>query len=669
MHCSQCYWETRQIGCQKKSCSFYHLLPRTIQGLYIPPTSELQEQSDITTPQHPPVIIPLLDEEDEEEEEEELDDIIMEERVKTQEEEEEEKAILAVCRSAGDIYKISICEENEMREDETPEGGVSKMATCDDDEKRKEVICGAVGDNTGEEKPKSGGQSQPAPAHEPGQGAQISAESNPTPGHGTEGESSQSPTTTHDPPAKAERTTYPKHHYRGDYHKDGQRWRRKYWYTDYDRYIPEDKGYHDVFYDDYPPWRTPYKKGWRKRYEEKCEEEHDGDHHKDGQRWRRKYWYTDYDRYYPEDKGYHDVFYDDYPPWSMPYKKGWRKRYEEKCEEDHDEDDRPSGLGLTTKPPYSVHHHQQVKHWRHGDDRPSGLGLTTKPQYSAQHHQQGDNWRHEPYQKRRFGEKKKEMMPQNDKDHKLIENDSYRKPYNEPYRKIKAVEKRTGCNQIVSNASSTEKNKDSTSGHKFQPTQKPPENTYRKPYNEPHRKFKTTEKRTGYNHSVGNASSTEKDKDSLSVPKTKPVQNPPENDCPYRNPYNVPGRKIKATEKRPGCNQSVGNASSTEKDKDSTPVPKTKSAQNPPEFCPSYRKPYKEPRQKMRFTEKRAGCYQTVSNTPSKEKNKDSTSIPKTQPARKPPGFNQSVGNGSSTEKDKDALSVPKTKPAQKPPD
>ncbi|XP_016281177.1 uncharacterized protein C12orf50 homolog isoform X2 [Monodelphis domestica] len=125
-NCSiSCFWETQPLGCVKISCVFYHSKPRNINGLFLPPSSNvtlqketqegilpptqsqepLKPQENISRPIHPPLVITINFEEEEEEEEEEEDDKENNASslwTKTPEEIEEERAIKEMCYKSGD---------------------------------------------------------------------------------------------------------------------------------------------------------------------------------------------------------------------------------------------------------------------------------------------------------------------------------------------------------------------------------------------------------------------------------------------------------------------------------------------------------------------------------------------------------------------------------------
>ncbi|XP_075456589.1 uncharacterized protein C12orf50 homolog isoform X2 [Ascaphus truei] len=121
-HCTiPCFWENQPVGCVKISCLFYHTKPRTINGLFLPPTSNImakadtqervepcpkiedfQKKQNVCRPIHPPLIITinLSEEDDEEEEDNSLENCEL--RTKTSEEIEEERTIMEMCCKAGD---------------------------------------------------------------------------------------------------------------------------------------------------------------------------------------------------------------------------------------------------------------------------------------------------------------------------------------------------------------------------------------------------------------------------------------------------------------------------------------------------------------------------------------------------------------------------------------
>ncbi|XP_056402297.1 uncharacterized protein C12orf50 homolog isoform X3 [Hyla sarda] len=363
----QCYWETFQSGCQKKSCSFYHKFPRNIEGLFLPPTNEAgsTENSNIGpkmagptktriieagstknsntdiqiengTIHHLPltVIIRLMDDEDDEADgSRELND---KSRVKTHEEEEEEKAILAVCRSAGDIFKISVCEDKKEPEEEFPEGNYRKDGKrwrkkfwyTDHEPRNNEEKGDYGGENPRPAPPDIGDKEKSAPSNEKGHGSQKPAENSETPVQENDGEADKKTSKPNDPPSGHDRSPNckgPQHYYRGDYRKDGQRWRKKYWSSDHESENNAEK----EDYDYYEPYRKPYRRRWRKpnkndenhREDKKLSDQeqgekppssndhqqadrrHQGNYKKHGQRWRKKYWLTDHEPQNSAEKG------------------------------------------------------------------------------------------------------------------------------------------------------------------------------------------------------------------------------------------------------------------------------------------------------------------------------------------------------------------------------
>ncbi|XP_072511624.1 uncharacterized protein C12orf50 homolog isoform X1 [Notamacropus eugenii] len=129
-NCSiSCFWETQPLGCVKISCVFYHSKPRNINGLFLPPSSNvtvqketqegilppsqsqepLKPQENISRPIHPPLVITINFEEEEEEDDE--DEIDKENNAsslwtKTPEEIEEERAIKEMCYKSGEYYRF-----------------------------------------------------------------------------------------------------------------------------------------------------------------------------------------------------------------------------------------------------------------------------------------------------------------------------------------------------------------------------------------------------------------------------------------------------------------------------------------------------------------------------------------------------------------------------------
>ncbi|XP_075408854.1 uncharacterized protein C12orf50 homolog isoform X2 [Tenrec ecaudatus] len=126
-NCSiSCFWETQPLGCVKISCVFYHSKPRNINGLFLPPSSNvtvqkepqegvppksqsqepLKPQENIARPiQHPLILKMNFEEEEEEEEEDEQDDASVL-WTKTPEEIEEKRAIKEMCYKSGEYYRF-----------------------------------------------------------------------------------------------------------------------------------------------------------------------------------------------------------------------------------------------------------------------------------------------------------------------------------------------------------------------------------------------------------------------------------------------------------------------------------------------------------------------------------------------------------------------------------
>ncbi|XP_004417982.1 PREDICTED: uncharacterized protein C12orf50 homolog [Ceratotherium simum simum] len=124
-NCSiSCFWETQPLGCVKISCIFYHSKPRNINGLFLPPSSnitlqkETQEgipaptqsqeppkpQENISRPIHHPLVLKTNFEEEEEEGDEQNDASGL--WTKTSEEIEEKRAIKEMCYKSGEYYRF-----------------------------------------------------------------------------------------------------------------------------------------------------------------------------------------------------------------------------------------------------------------------------------------------------------------------------------------------------------------------------------------------------------------------------------------------------------------------------------------------------------------------------------------------------------------------------------
>uniref|UniRef100_A0A5F8HCJ6 Chromosome 12 open reading frame 50 n=1 Tax=Monodelphis domestica TaxID=13616 RepID=A0A5F8HCJ6_MONDO len=123
-NCSiSCFWETQPLGCVKISCVFYHSKPRNINGLFLPPSSNvtlqketqegilpptqsqepLKPQENISRPIHPPLVITINFEEEEEDDKENNASSLW---TKTPEEIEEERAIKEMCYKSGEYYRF-----------------------------------------------------------------------------------------------------------------------------------------------------------------------------------------------------------------------------------------------------------------------------------------------------------------------------------------------------------------------------------------------------------------------------------------------------------------------------------------------------------------------------------------------------------------------------------
>nr|XP_044599674.1 uncharacterized protein C12orf50 homolog isoform X4 [Equus asinus] len=140
-NCSiSCFWETQPLGCVKISCIFYHSKPRNINGLFLPPSSNitlqketqegippptqsqeaLKSQENISRPIHHPLVLKTNFEEEEEEEDEQNDYLALGQFnlkkiypidasglwTKTSEEIEEKRAIKEICYKSGDYYRF-----------------------------------------------------------------------------------------------------------------------------------------------------------------------------------------------------------------------------------------------------------------------------------------------------------------------------------------------------------------------------------------------------------------------------------------------------------------------------------------------------------------------------------------------------------------------------------
>ncbi|XP_040347209.1 uncharacterized protein C12orf50 homolog isoform X3 [Herpailurus yagouaroundi] len=124
-NCSiSCFWETQPLGCVRISCIFYHSKPRNINGLFLPPSSNitphketregippltqsqepLKPQENISRPIHHPLVLKTNFEEEEEEGDEQNDASSL--WTKTPEEIEEKRAIKEMCYKSGEYYRF-----------------------------------------------------------------------------------------------------------------------------------------------------------------------------------------------------------------------------------------------------------------------------------------------------------------------------------------------------------------------------------------------------------------------------------------------------------------------------------------------------------------------------------------------------------------------------------
>ncbi|XP_054056796.1 uncharacterized protein C12orf50 homolog [Rissa tridactyla] len=131
-----CFWETQPSGCVRITCAFHHSKPRTINGLFLPPSNNaplqqgvqegilhpaqhkesLRKQENILRPVHPPLIINISDEEDEEDDEEDNEEEKSYVPIwvpRTAEDIEEEKAIKEICYKSGEYYRIQYPHEHQ----------------------------------------------------------------------------------------------------------------------------------------------------------------------------------------------------------------------------------------------------------------------------------------------------------------------------------------------------------------------------------------------------------------------------------------------------------------------------------------------------------------------------------------------------------------------------
>ncbi|XP_049639083.1 uncharacterized protein C12orf50 homolog isoform X2 [Suncus etruscus] len=122
-NCSiSCFWETQPLGCVKISCIFYHSKPRNINGLFLPPSSNitlqketqegilplthsqepLKPQENISRPIHHPLVLKTNFEEEEDEQTVNASGLW----TKTPEEIEEKRAIKEMCHKSGEYYRF-----------------------------------------------------------------------------------------------------------------------------------------------------------------------------------------------------------------------------------------------------------------------------------------------------------------------------------------------------------------------------------------------------------------------------------------------------------------------------------------------------------------------------------------------------------------------------------
>ncbi|PKU38338.1 hypothetical protein llap_11360 [Limosa lapponica baueri] len=127
-----CFWETQPSGCVRISCAFHHMKPRTINGLFLPPSynaplqqgvqeeilqpahcqESLRNQENVLRLIHPPLIINLNDEEDEEDDEEE-ENYVSTWVPKSAADVEEERAIKEICYKSGEYYRTQYPHEHQ----------------------------------------------------------------------------------------------------------------------------------------------------------------------------------------------------------------------------------------------------------------------------------------------------------------------------------------------------------------------------------------------------------------------------------------------------------------------------------------------------------------------------------------------------------------------------
>ncbi|XP_054669051.1 uncharacterized protein C12orf50 homolog [Grus americana] len=128
-----CFWEKRPSGCLRISCAFHHSKPRSINGLFLPPSNNaplqqgvqegiphpahgqesLRNQKNILRPIHPPLTIHLNDEDDDEDDDEEEENGAPDWVPQTAADLEEERAIKEICYQSGEYYGIQYPQEHQ----------------------------------------------------------------------------------------------------------------------------------------------------------------------------------------------------------------------------------------------------------------------------------------------------------------------------------------------------------------------------------------------------------------------------------------------------------------------------------------------------------------------------------------------------------------------------
>ncbi|XP_054667985.1 uncharacterized protein C12orf50 homolog, partial [Grus americana] len=129
-----CFWKTQPSGCLRISCAFHHSKPRSINGLFLPPSNSecplqqgvqegiphpahgqesLRNQKNILRPIHPPLTIHLNDEDDDEDDDEEEENGAPDWVPQTAADLEEERAIKEICYQSGEYYGIQYPQEHQ----------------------------------------------------------------------------------------------------------------------------------------------------------------------------------------------------------------------------------------------------------------------------------------------------------------------------------------------------------------------------------------------------------------------------------------------------------------------------------------------------------------------------------------------------------------------------